>query len=571
MASPTPGVATGLGIRTCEFSGGSSGEGPLTWAQQFMWEEIRGSDGDAASFDLFVVVRDPDPIDVDDALSRMAAFVVRHPVLRACLSADLGGPMHQRVVGDGSFAVRVAEGSPAITGKEIRALTPLIDDALPCRGLLVVQDGRVVTVVLRVSHMSIDRWGHGLLRTDLARTMQGQGQSVDEAESRSPLDVTRYEASAAGKSEEDKSLAHAAQVLRAAPPTLFPVPHRTAESERYWLGELRSSSIPRALETLYATRRLMPAGVIIGALAMVAAARAHTDAALVYVTCGNRITPDVQSYPGQMAEEGILVVPVGGHEAGDVMRTASIRSMAAFTRARYEPARRAALLREVEHERGMWIDKLGSALVVNFMADTTATTRGTSPSSTPGPSVFEWTRRTPQEGHLLFVDVSSTADEYIIAMRVDTAVLAPAMAESVARSVEWIITEMVDRPVSLADVARHLETVAEDWSPDPGRGSSTNPAGCEELVRAATSLSDVHVQVETAVDGRDDLVCYLHDPVDAASPEVLHREVMVRVLENPGSVAPARYVVLAEPPGEAQPPAEWIAAARVTRAGSGRG
>jgi hypothetical protein len=248
---------------------------------------------------------------------------------------------------------------------------------------------------------------------------------------------------------EQKAADLATTVYESCPPTMWPRPRRTPEPARFWSGELRSASLLLALDTLTRERRPTRAGVLTGTLATVAATAAGLESALLFTISGNRSDPEWRDYPGRLSQEAILHVPVG-QTVAETMRTAMAETLRSLSAARYAPATMHAVRDQAERSRGVSFDKQGSALVLNLIS-------GTSDSgATPKPSTFTWTRTTDRENLGFSVDAYPQAGEFVLAIRVDTALMSPAEAETWVRTMEWAVVSSVSRDVPTEEVRTRL-------------------------------------------------------------------------------------------------------------------
>jgi hypothetical protein len=431
----------------CAYDGvAGAGAAPLTWAQRFMWEVIRAAGTGCAGFD-FVLSRElPAPDGRSAAIEVLRAFLLRHPVLRTAVVVGADGipVQHVRAAGSIPVVVRREPLGPA----RLRDAVPGCTETDPVRALLLVDPDGGARLALRISHLATDGWGIRVLAEDL-QAPAGTGRTTA-----SPLDVARFEASPDGVAVQRRSIAHAASVYAACPPTMWPGRRRHPEPDRFWYGELRSSALRAALEELRQRRRVHRAGALTGALAAVAAAAAGLDSALLFMISSNRFDERWRRYPGQLSQEAILHVPVRPTVTG-TMRAGVVETMRALRAARYSPGQLRLTARAAAAQRGVRFDGLGSAVVLNLLGDEpTRRERAVS----PGPSTFRWTRTTAVENLGFFLDVFETGEEVVLAARFDTARLDPAAAQRWLRTIEWAVVTAAARDLSTAELCERLRT-----------------------------------------------------------------------------------------------------------------
>jgi hypothetical protein len=165
---------------------------------------------------------------------------------------------------------------------------------------------------------------------------------------------------------------------------------------------------------------------------------------------GNRHDPKWTDYPGLLAQEAILHVPVGD-TVGETLRTATEVAEHASRNARYAPSEMDRVRREAQDRRGVTFDGLGTAVVLNLLpAD------GPETVAPAGPATFAWRQTTNDENLGLFVDAYQTPEGFVLGGRGDTALLNPKEMESLLRAVEWAIVAAAERDVLTTDVYAHL-------------------------------------------------------------------------------------------------------------------
>jgi hypothetical protein len=380
-----------------------------------MWEVVADTGGPSSDFD-FLLVRDfPSPVPVPDAVDTVRRFLLRHPTVRTSIAAKPGtGSPRQHVRGSGVLAVPVLK-SDRPGWDRLRALVPGTTADQPCSPLVLVDHGLASCVAVRVSHLITDATGKRLLEHDLLDGADPAGR----AETLSPVDLATFEASVAGQRVQQRATGFAAKVYAEAPASMWPQHRRPPERPRFWYGELRSARLAAAMATLGRDRSLNRVGVLAGALSTVTAGACGLGSTLMHTISANRFDPAWRKYSGTLSQEAVLHVPVE-KTITDTMRAASAQSMQALFVARYSPTAMAAVRREAEGSRGVSFDKHGSAVVLNVLPDRAAGTSALDPR--PG---FVWTGSTDQEHLGFYLDAYQQGDEFTLAIRADTALLAP--------------------------------------------------------------------------------------------------------------------------------------------------
>ncbi|HZM75658.1 MAG TPA: hypothetical protein VFC19_08015 [Candidatus Limnocylindrales bacterium] len=416
---PLPTVATA--------PAGSAGVGSLSWAQQFMIEVMLASQATVGDFDL-LYLHDLEPaLSVDAASDLIRRLVVAHPVLRVAIHETADGQTVHDSVPLPIASVRIED----VSGR-LRPLVPSTSFGRSFSALFVIDGDSVVRIAVRFNHMVIDSEGAQILMDSLAALALGEPTEAHQPLTDSPTDLARFEESELGQRIQRRSLDHAIAAYESAPPTMWQG-RRPAEAERFWFGDLRSTGLLHALTRLVDEASLSRVGVLAASIATVVAARAGTPSALMYLISGNRFDLKWTGYPGQLAQEAVLHLPIGDTVL-DTMRTTTKLAMRALLNARYSPAKLYEVRDLIERRRGVSFDKLGNAVVLNLLGPAVAV-----PDIRPMPSTFSWHGYTNQENLGLYIDAFQDDFAFVLRARVDTALLAPDEAEAVLRRVESTI------------------------------------------------------------------------------------------------------------------------------------
>ncbi|MER6757713.1 hypothetical protein AB0I85_26065 [Micromonospora echinofusca] len=521
----------------------ASGPAPLTWAQRFMWDVIAAAGVAPEAFDLLLVHDLAVPVTPDEALGVVRDFLRRHPVLRTSISRTGQGTPVQSVRASARVRVPLAHGVEADFERQ-RDLVPGTTEAQLCRPLFALDRDRVVRVAMRISHLATDAGGLRLLTDDLAASFVGR-QGVDgPVETPSPVDRARFENGPDGVEVQRRAVDVAARIYAEASPTMWPRPRRRPEPERFWYGQLRSFDLLAAMEALTRQRRLRRIGILTGALATVSATVAGLPAALLFTISSNRFDAAWRGYPGPLSQEAILHLPVRD-DVTETMRSAMALTMRSLQSAAYAPEAMEATRRAAQWRRGVCFDAVGSAIVLNLLADEPGVPGAT---VTPVPTTFTWTGTTNAENLGLYLDAQQTATEFVLGARVDTSLMAPGEAEAWLRTMEWAIVSSVAGDVGVADVRAYLRGHGVRCGTDRGDNLELSLSGCERVVAEATGARAVRVRRHDP-DGTGTL-CYLAGPRLVGTPREAHVAVMAALPAAQPAVAPSTYVIVAEPPAD---------------------
>ena len=351
---------------TVTFTGGRSGDAPLTWGQRAIWHAIGRTAPNDHYFNIGRVLPLADrgaPVDLPRLAGALTALLVRHEALRTRIAAGADGEPRQRLYAEGTVEVHVhdepdPDGSGAAAESLLSSLTSRRFDYArewPVRFGVVRHEGRITHVVLALCHLATDGHGAEVLIRDL-RLLARRG-SAGPACAETPLDLARHQASPAGRRSGVAALAHWEKGLRQAPPTMFPTPVAAPRTPRFWTGRLVSAALPRAVEALAAAHRVSGSTVLLTAsAALVAADQGHSVAAVMPIA-GNRAAQDHRTLVSTLSQDALFVlrmdeVPGPDADFTDLLAGAWPAALAGYRAASYDPAAWDALVDRVAQQRG---------------------------------------------------------------------------------------------------------------------------------------------------------------------------------------------------------------------------
>lgn len=424
------------------------GEGKLSWPQLFDYRVVQYFGHEAWRLDFFVDVRLVEPRDTTLILDTIADLVNRHPPLRTTYTPR-GHGVEQNVLTRGSFTVSMGNARVGVEGDSPRALVPQLSGAMPMGALLLTEGGLGSRVILRISHLATDWWGINVLRRDFGEALaQPEQNAVRNQRQRtvSGLSLAAWESGDRGLAANAAALTHARKQLNEAPETMFPSRPSGNLEERYWVGVLQSPRLLVALTIIERHHGVKAAPALTGAIGIAAGKNAGVDRALLYALSSNRFDPKWRTYVGPMVQEATICLNFADCSLVQVLRRARTESILAHACAHYDPADMATLVDEVQSSRGVTLDKLGRALVLNVMIEAlTPLTSGDESGQIARKSVFEWTDRYQNDNLALLIDASTRDDSVVITARIDTTVIAPDATERLLRSAEGLLVELATR------------------------------------------------------------------------------------------------------------------------------
>ncbi|WSY28914.1 condensation domain-containing protein [Streptomyces sp. NBC_00887] len=456
VAAPDPGRTPADARTTVSFTGGRSGDAPLTWGQRAIWHAIGRTAPNDHYFNIGRVLPLADrgtPVDLPRLAGAVAALLVRHEALRTRIAAGDDGEPRQRLCAEGLVEVRVHdEPDPADCGAAAEDLLASLTSRRfdyarewPVRFGAVRHEGRITHVVLALCHLATDGHGAEVLVRDL-RLLARRG-SAGPACAETPLDLARHQASPAGRRSGGAALAHWENGLRQAPPTMFPTPVAPPRTPRFWTGRLVSAALPRAVEALAAAHRVSGSTVLLTAsAALVAADQGHSVAAVMPIA-GNRAAQGHRTLVSTLSQDALFVlrmddVPGPDADFTDLLAGAWPAALAGYRAAAYDPADWDALLERASHERGAEVHPYCC------FNDMRLTERPASPRPAPDAeelvalrrrSVLDFPATQDRVACRYCLHVSGDDSALTVTLTADTAYLPPAAVQAHLRAIEEVV------------------------------------------------------------------------------------------------------------------------------------
>lgn len=441
---------------TVTFTGGRSGDAPLTWGQRAIWHAIGRTAPNDHYFNIGRVLPLADrgaPVDLPRLAGALTALLVRHEALRTRIVAGDDGEPRQHLCAEGLVEVSVHdEPDPAGCGAAAENLLSSLSSRRfdyarewPVRFGAVRHEGRVTHVVLALCHLATDGHGAEVLVRDL-RLLARRG-SAGPGCAETPLDLARRQASPAGRRSGGAALAHWENGLRQAPPTMFPTPVATPCTPRFWTGRLVSAALPRAVEALAAAHRVSGSTVLLTAsAALVAADQGHAVAAVMPIA-GNRAAQGHRTLVSTLSQDALFVlrmddVPGPDADFTGLLAGAWPAALAGYRAAAYDPADWDALLDRAAHERGAEVHPYCC------FNDMRLAERPAAPRPAPhadelaalrGRSVLDFPATQDRVACRYCLHVSGDDSALTVTLTADTAYLPPAAIHAHLRAIEEVV------------------------------------------------------------------------------------------------------------------------------------
>ncbi|GIG88361.1 condensation domain-containing protein [Plantactinospora endophytica] len=513
-------------IRSVEitFTGARGGTAPLTWGQRSVWRWVEWLGPDETSLNLPYVLPIPTtarqtstasarpgeaasarsgeaaPVgpELADVAAALRVLVERHESLRTVFPDGPDGPQQHVVCGGRlTVAVRNAGTNPpdeftADVAGELAGTPFRHGGELPLRCAVVVAAGRPYAVALAVSHLAADWAALHVVEAEWTRLLTGA--EPGRTPGWQPLDQAAAEAAGPVADRGGTALAYWEAGLRVAPRSLFDVPTRTPEPDRYLRLGIDSPGIAAAAELLAARCRVSTTTVLAVACTTLLATLTGHERAAVRLVSANRREPPVRDMVGKLAQDALLVLDLTTPTTlAELLRHGHQRARAGYRNGQYDPAALDRIKSRIRYERGATVDLL---VFFNDIRMGQPWSGLPAPPAADGRVFVDFS--TPRAHAKAFFTVEYAPDRCLLYLLADTAYLSRVAAASLLTGVETLLVHGVDEdlPVHRISVVTGISPVhrPDGWirvGPD-----WLNLDAVRAVLRTATGAEDVAVAVE---------------------------------------------------------------------------
>jgi hypothetical protein len=341
------------------FAGEGTGEGELTFGQLGLWQTMAKGVSRTVAY-----VAEPPPGTTVAAVADMLGFMVgRHQSLRTTLHRRGDGRLpRQRVSASGEVPLLVVDpgaDDPAAVADALSAhwQTVLFDyeTEWPVRMAAVVSAGAVSHVVTVILHTSIDAFGLSALAADIGARDPETGAPAGPVTALPPLAQAAWEASPAGRRQNERSLRYLEKVLRTAPPDLFGPPRYGGEP-RFALLRYRSRALAMAAHAVAVRERVDDSPVLLAAFLVAVARVAGVSRLLTLMLVSNRFRPGYADSVSALIKITPFLLDVADRTVGEVVTSAAGKALNAYRCAYYDAYEQDEVVARVARERDVSFD-----------------------------------------------------------------------------------------------------------------------------------------------------------------------------------------------------------------------
>ncbi|MEV4512025.1 hypothetical protein AB0K00_24040, partial [Dactylosporangium sp. NPDC049525] len=257
---------------------------------------------------------------------------------------------------------------------------------------------------------------------------------------RQPLDQAQWQASPAGRRQNEAALRHFEGILRTMPAARFRTPAAPSQP-RFWRASFDSAALPLALRALSARTGADPSVTLLAVFAMAVHATCGVDPVIIRPLVSNRFRPGFADVVCTAVQAGLCQVPVAGLGFDEVLAQARRAAMSAYKLAYFDQRDLFALVDRVGVERG---ERLEIGCFLNDRRDPSAGAGGPTPTAAEiraavPQSSFAWVVRRAAPGfEPMILDVEDTATGLRCTAHTDTADISPADTTALLHHLERV-------------------------------------------------------------------------------------------------------------------------------------
>jgi hypothetical protein len=274
----------------------------------------------------------------------------------------------------------------------------------------------------------------------------------------------------------------------------------------------------------------------------------------------NRFERHLVNYVGSLAQDAIATVEISGRSFDELVRHTWATVMEASRHGRYDEAKRTALDRLTEHERGLSFspDPLFNSLVPESWSGLTAGV-GFQPEEIDAALARTGLRWRPMPGNETPIRFSLNQIDSCLRLDMwsgDTGLVPRAELDSVLLAVERLLVAAAHDDVASDRIPGVIRLEPLPRTPDQILIDHcwTDLADVQRLVDDALAPAVAHVFASV---GASPLVAHLTATDTVRTPEEAHARCMAVLANHPTAITPRHYVICRTAPSDPADPAAW--------------
>ncbi|MFF5635984.1 condensation domain-containing protein [Streptomyces sp. NPDC012825] len=554
---------------TVAYTGGEERRGPVTMGQANMIRcMLRDEPEHINIHDVWPV---PAGTRTDAVIDALRALVVRHEALRTTFPRDEGAPgdavpREQTVAAEGEFTVTVLDHDALPPGAEryadavarrSRVERFVLERDFGLRISLVVLAGAPVFVALAASHAVTDVSALGVLREDWLALLTGAPLPPQTAFT--PLDLAAEEAAPAGLRKAAASLRYWERIIRTGPQAMFDGPGAEGTEVETPEVTLRSLRGARALARVAGRTGALPSTVLLTAWCALVAHRTGQSVCVAAVPTSNRFHDRLVRSVNTVSQDALLALDVRVPSFDALLAKAWGAALDAYRHSRFDAVALWETIDRTAFERG-------SRFARDVVFNDVSALSGTGGAEPDGPELELGRGPVQVLPTRLLAFVHETEPLLRIGLWADPALFAPGGAEGFLTGLVRLLEAAAEGDVPLASLTGVTGVRPVERGPGWIRvdGCWVSPPAVADALCDALGGVPVHV----AADGAG-LTAFVASGGTPLPPARAHAALMRVLPGRPGVLAPRRYVIVQDPPEEADRTDAWLRQHLLTE-GNGR-
>ncbi|MEV4936971.1 condensation domain-containing protein [Streptomyces zaomyceticus] len=565
---------------TVAYTGGEERRGPVTMGQANMIRcMLRDEPEHINIHDVWPV---PEGTRTQSAVEALRALAVRHEALRTTFPHAPGvAPSEQVVASEGTFTVTVLEidelaGGPAARAealaRQARAERFHLDRDFPLRISLVTLAGAPVHVALAASHAVTDVGALAVLKEEWLSLLAGE--TLPPLDSLTPLDLAAREAAPAGLRKSEASLRYWERIIRGGPQAMFAEPGAEGTEVRVPQLTLRSRRAARALALVAERTGGLPSTVLLTAWCALVAHRTAQTVCVAAVPTSNRYQSRLTRSVNTLSQDALLSLDVRVPTFDALLKKSWGGALDAYRHSQFDAVRLWEMIGRATFERGSQFARDVVFNDVSTLHSTVAEVASARPEETVGPEPeLSWGPEQVLPTRVLTF-VHATEPLLHLALWADPALFGRAEAEGFLTGLVRLLEAAATDDVPLSSLTEVTGVRPVERGPLWCRvdGSWTSPPLVAETLSGALGGLPVHVTVEASyayLPAERALTAFIAAGDSPLTPAEAHTALMDALPGRPGVLAPRRYVIVQDPPAEADRSSAWLRQ-EILREGTGR-
>jgi acyl-coenzyme A synthetase/AMP-(fatty) acid ligase len=424
------------------FAGEGAGEAEMTWGMWEIW-------GAMCRQESALPLGGRTPLEagttLDDVVGELRYLMGRFPAMRTRLVFDAGGRPRQRLAAEGEITLEVYDAAPDEDPDEVAAAvedhyrrTPFdYARSWPMRMAVVRRHGRPAHLVTIVHHLVMDGVGGAVMLREV------KARETAPATGMQPLEQARWQRSAAGQQQSERTLRFFENILRTVSARQLPGPV-DPRTPRHWIAEFRSPALAAAVPRIAARTGAGTPAVLLALFALGLHRATGISPVVVRPVVSNRFRPGLADVVCPVSQSGMCSIDVEGATTAEVVERAGRAGISAWKYAYYQPEDLDALIARMSEERGEDIvigtyfnDRSTHAPRPDADRPVSADELAEELRAARKETAFAWTERldTATERFFVYAD-DAPGGELVFDIRIDTHYVSPAQAEAFARGME---------------------------------------------------------------------------------------------------------------------------------------